>query len=305
MDQRTTPRRHKCKHRGNYWLGFAFVLIGSLLLLRQMGVDLPFWMFKWYTIVFAVGLLIGLQNGFRDKGSLIVMTVGAVFFLNDVYADIPITDYLIPAGVIAVGLLILFKTRPGRPHRGIDGDNPSITPMESFPETAPAPSGPSTVQASGNDNFHTGDSVGNVGTSDNTSTSTNNYEQAADTHRIQSNSKTYKPKSPFEVVTVFGSTKRMVVDKSFNGGEIVAVFGGSEINFSQADIHGTVELEVVAIFGGSKLIIPSNWNVRSEAVAIFGGVEEKRDPHVVRDLNKTLVLKGSTIFGGLEITSYA
>ena len=107
-----------------------------------------------------------------------------------------------------------------------------------------------------------------------------------------------------EVVAIFGGAKRNIYSKSFRGGEIVTIFGGTEINLTHADFPGKeVRIEGVQIFGGTKLIVPANWNVRQEAVAIFGGIEDKR-PQPTGQPEKTVVLEGFVMFGGIEIRSY-
>lgn len=105
--------------------------------------------------------------------------------------------------------------------------------------------------------------------------------------------------------TVFGGVKKVITTKDFKGGEIVCFMGGAEINLSQADFTGTITIDITQVFGGTKLIVPPHWEIRSEAVAVFAGIEDKR-PSVpgVFDPNKILVLKGTTIFGGIEIRSY-
>ena len=109
-----------------------------------------------------------------------------------------------------------------------------------------------------------------------------------------------------ESTSVFGGVKKNIISKDFKGGQIICVFGGAEINLSQADINGKVELEMVQIFGGTKLIVPSHWSVQSEVVAILGGIEDKRP--LQKDLSnnpeKTLVIRGTSIFGGIDIKSY-
>ena len=108
-----------------------------------------------------------------------------------------------------------------------------------------------------------------------------------------------------DATSIFGGTKKNILSKNFKGGDIVNVFGGTELNLTQADIQGTVELELTTIFGGTKLIVPSNWSVKSEAVTIFGGVEDKRPlPQIVDNPGKVLVLKGTVIFGGIDIKSF-
>jgi predicted membrane protein len=106
-----------------------------------------------------------------------------------------------------------------------------------------------------------------------------------------------------DAVAVFGAVKKVVLSKNFKGGEVVSVFGGSEINLTQADFVSPVRLEIVAIFGGAKLIVPANWEVRSEATAILGGIDDKRDA-TAQNPDKVLILEGTAICGGIEINSY-
>ena len=107
-----------------------------------------------------------------------------------------------------------------------------------------------------------------------------------------------------EVVSIFGSTKRVVLSKAFKGGEIISVFGSSEINLTNADFSGTLALEVVQIFGGTKLIIPPHWEVQSKTATVFGGVEDKRSIPVGSNSEKVVVLEGVTLFGGVTIASH-
>lgn len=105
--------------------------------------------------------------------------------------------------------------------------------------------------------------------------------------------------------SIFGGANKIILSKDFKGGDIVNIFGGTELNLIQADIAGTAELEMTTIFGGTKLIIPSNWSVKSEATIIFGGIEDKRSmPTTISSPEKILLLKGTVIFGGIEIKSF-
>jgi hypothetical protein len=116
---------------------------------------------------------------------------------------------------------------------------------------------------------------------------------------------THSGEDVIESVSVFGGVKRVVTSKNFKGGEIICFMGGAEYNFSQADITGPVTIEIIQAFGGTKLIVPPHWEIRSESVAIFAGFEDKRPSQPgAFDPNKILILKGTTIFGGIEIKSY-
>lgn len=106
-------------------------------------------------------------------------------------------------------------------------------------------------------------------------------------------------------LALFGSDNRIILSKNFLGGDITAIFGGSDLNFSQADFTGTVVLETTAVFGGIELVLPSNWDVKLEVNTIFGGVEDKRAAELMTaNPGKVLVLRGTCVFGGIEIKSY-
>lgn len=106
-------------------------------------------------------------------------------------------------------------------------------------------------------------------------------------------------------VSIFGNAKKVIFSKSFKGGEVVNIFGGAEINCSQADLQGVAKLEIVQVFGGSKIIVPASWTVKSNAASVFGGFEDKRTHHAgPPDPEKVLIIDGTSIFGGIEIKSF-
>lgn len=108
-----------------------------------------------------------------------------------------------------------------------------------------------------------------------------------------------------DTTSVLGGIKKIILSKNFKGGDVVSIFGGSEIDLSQADISGRVVMEVTVIMGGTKLILPAHWVVKSELVSVLGGIEDKRMVLASdADHDKVLVLKGICILGGLELRSY-
>lgn len=109
----------------------------------------------------------------------------------------------------------------------------------------------------------------------------------------------------FEDIAVFGGGERRIITPNFKGGRMVAAFGGSKVDLSHSNISSGDRpmVEVVCIFGGSTLLVPADWNVKVEVFNIFGGYADKRMLSQV-DYNKTLIVKGITIFGGGEIKSF-
>ena len=115
----------------------------------------------------------------------------------------------------------------------------------------------------------------------------------------------YSSEDFIESTSIFGGIKKNVLSKKFKGGDVVNIMGGTEINLMQADINGRVILEIVQIFGGTKLIVPAHWEIKPEMVALFGGIEDKRQmQNVTHNPDKILVLKGTTMFGGIDIRNY-
>jgi predicted membrane protein len=106
--------------------------------------------------------------------------------------------------------------------------------------------------------------------------------------------------------SVFSGIERTMLSKNFQGGNIKAVFGGIDIDLSQADIQGEVVLRLDVAFGGVKLIVPPHWTIKNEVQGLFHGVEDKRNFNTTTgvDFNKVLFLKGSVVFGGVDIKSY-
>lgn len=108
----------------------------------------------------------------------------------------------------------------------------------------------------------------------------------------------------FDITTVFGGAKKKVFSKQFKGGETTCLFGGTDLDLTQADIQGTVIIDVVQMFGGVKLIVPANWEIKSDITAILGGFDDKRSTPQGPSSGKKLVITGFVMFGGVEIKSY-
>lgn len=106
-------------------------------------------------------------------------------------------------------------------------------------------------------------------------------------------------------VNVFSSSKYPVYSKNFRGGDVVCIFGGCELNLTQADFEDTVTLDVIATFGGVKIIVPPNWIVKSELTPIFGGLEDKRSIVPMGEgPQKIIRIKGVALFGGVDIRNF-
>jgi predicted membrane protein len=115
------------------------------------------------------------------------------------------------------------------------------------------------------------------------------------------------PNDFLESSTFFGGATKNITSKNFQGADVTSIFGGTELNFTKADMQHPVTINTTTLFGGLELIVPSDWHVQSELTTIFGGLEDNRgimsDTSV--DERKILILKGTCVFGGVEIKSYS
>ncbi|MCX7874773.1 MAG: cell wall-active antibiotics response protein [Melioribacteraceae bacterium] len=115
-----------------------------------------------------------------------------------------------------------------------------------------------------------------------------------------------KDKNYLEQISIFGGGSKVFLSDNFKGGNIISIFGGSEVNLTGSKLaEGENILETTSIFGGSTIVIPNDWNVITDVLPIFGGFSDKRkrDPNQIIDTNKTLIIKGVAIFGGGEVKS--
>jgi predicted membrane protein len=102
--------------------------------------------------------------------------------------------------------------------------------------------------------------------------------------------------------SIFGGGESQVSSRNFESGEITAIFGGAEIDFTQADIGGDqAVIEATLIFGGGEIRVPRTWNVVIDGVGIFGGYSDKTTHPPQDPPAKKLIVRGIAVFGGLEI----
>jgi predicted membrane protein len=108
-------------------------------------------------------------------------------------------------------------------------------------------------------------------------------------------------------ISVFGGGHKVIYSDNFKGGNITAIFGGSEIDLTQCKLApGENIIDVVIIFGGATIIVPNNWDVIMNVTPLFGGFSNKKSRYVSSGTapSGTLVIKGVILFGGGEIKSY-
>ncbi len=260
-------REEKSHRRGKVFGGFLIVAAGSLFLAKELGMQIPQWLFTWKMFLIAIGFLIGVKHNFRHAGWFFLMLIGGAFLLADIYPDIAIKPILWPSLVILIGLVIMFK-----PHKNRRDKWQKM--HDKFHQRRYGRHG-----RDGNGNpFDCGMNMVGTDTSEDYIDST----------------------------TFMAAIKKNVLSKNFKGGDITNVFGGTELNLTQADFTGTATLDLTNVFGGTKLLVPANWEIHSDLVSAFGNIEDKRpiESNTSTESPKILILKGTTFMGGIEIKSF-
>lgn len=107
-------------------------------------------------------------------------------------------------------------------------------------------------------------------------------------------------------ISILGGGVRRIQSANFKGGNITAIFGGSEFDLKDSVIspEGCV-IDVFTMFGGTKLIVPNDWEIKSDVLSMFGGFSDKRmNKPEESEVKKVLLLKGVVLFGGVEVKNY-
>lgn len=97
---------------------------------------------------------------------------------------------------------------------------------------------------------------------------------------------------------IFGADERRI-SGPFYGANLVAVFGGVDLDLREAEITQDITITCVSVFGGVELLLPPNVQCKVQALPVFGGVDEKHG--VSGEGMPTVYIEATAIFGGADI----
>ncbi len=118
----------------------------------------------------------------------------------------------------------------------------------------------------------------------------------------------FKPKIKFckktsydspNYIGVFSGCEENINDQ-FKGASCIAVFGGVDLDLTNAVIKEDVIIDCIAVFGGIDLKLPKDVNLKSEGVSIFGGTSNKYS-YKENKKNPTVYINHISIFGGTDL----
>lgn len=106
-------------------------------------------------------------------------------------------------------------------------------------------------------------------------------------------------------IGVFGGGDRRLSTDNFTGAELIAVFGGVDLDLRDVTIQNPpAAVESICLFGGTEIRVPADWNVRLDVLALFGDASDTRPRQPAEGSNTEepdLVITGITMFGSLEV----
>jgi len=99
----------------------------------------------------------------------------------------------------------------------------------------------------------------------------------------------------------FGSLEKTYNSNKFRGGKVDCLFAGIKLDLRSVKLATEgAELEVNAIFGGGEILVNKNMRVQASGTGVFGGWNNNFESGIT-DTNPVLRIKGSAVFGGVEI----
>lgn len=284
----------KGNNLGRFWAGIIIVAIGAVLLAGRLNIDwlVPGWLISWPMMMIIIGLIIGGKSNFKNPAAFIMLGIG-LFFLVQRITHFNMGPFLWPVIIIGIGLWLLLDKRSGRhPFRGSPNRYDRHSNDYEWDKRVPADRAGDNDQTF-NDTAATGDAVQNK--------SDPVYGRSGYESENRAN---FVADDYVKSTAVFSEVKKTVISKNFTGGEVVNIFGGTDINLIQADIQTPVVIDIFQLFAGTKIIVPAHWKICSEVVSVFGEVDDRRFIQgIPQDEQKTVYIRGTSIFGGVTIKS--
>jgi len=265
-------RKNSIADNGNVTFGLVILIIGTVWLLKTMGVLIPGWVLSWPMVLIAVGVVVMVKHNFQSVGGAVLLLIGSYFLLKREYLlPIEFEQYLLPVGLILLGIVIMFRKR--RRSYFLDDFGDWEYKKKAVTDEPNPQKGSSWTERFAQGNVFSG---------------------------------IFNDKSDYiKLEAVFTSVQKRVLSKNFRGGKAFALFGGMEIDLSQADLGENPVLDVEISFSGLKLILPPHWDVQLDVTSMLAGVEDKRVyPQTTADASKVLIIRGTVVIGGLEIKSF-
>lgn len=100
---------------------------------------------------------------------------------------------------------------------------------------------------------------------------------------------------------LFSGSELASQSATFQGGRIGAVFGGAELDLTNATPAPGATLDVFTAFGGVEVTVPRGWRVDINGFPVFGGYENATAKDELSENAPVLTIDATVLFGGLDV----
>ncbi|HLW50153.1 MAG TPA: hypothetical protein VKZ78_04215 [Sphingobacteriaceae bacterium] len=207
---KNNPSPSTKSNNSKVWAGVIILFIGLLLLAGQLNLGhmIPTWVRTWQIILIVVGLAIGGSSSFKNPASFILIGLGTIFLVQK-YFYFNVWKLFFPIAIIVVGLWLLMDRKRTRhfPHHPPGRQRLNDEPDVDY------------THVDENDNGEYGDQHEYGG----------QHETDAEPKHKYSRS-TVSDEDFLNSTAIFSEEKKIVTSRNLQGGEVVNIFGGTDIN---------------------------------------------------------------------------
>ena len=101
---------------------------------------------------------------------------------------------------------------------------------------------------------------------------------------------------------IFSGNERTYNKEYFQGSNIIAIFGGVDLDLKNAKFEKDTVIKAFCAFGGIDITIPEDVQIKVRSGFIFGGIDDERKD-VTAKSKHTIYIDAAGAFGGVTVSS--
>ncbi|WP_372489997.1 LiaF transmembrane domain-containing protein [Chitinophaga sedimenti] len=106
--------RHQ-ERKSSLWGGLILLVVGVFLLMKKLDLHIPHWIFSWETILIAIGLITGAKRNFTGAGWIILICIGGIFLIDDIFNwGVNMSRFIWPLVFICAGIFLVVQSTERR-----------------------------------------------------------------------------------------------------------------------------------------------------------------------------------------------
>lgn len=106
--------RHQ-ERKSSLWGGLILLVVGVFLLMKKLDLHIPHWIFSWETILIAIGLILGAKRNFTGAGWIILVCIGGIFLIDDIFNwGVNMSRFIWPLVFICAGIFLVVQSTERR-----------------------------------------------------------------------------------------------------------------------------------------------------------------------------------------------